>query len=54
MKNIEVGLFNHHEFELDNGMPELWEKAFGKNGIISTTFSDGISEGWNSQQNTIL
>ena len=27
-KNIEVGLFNKHEFELDNGMLELREKIF--------------------------
>jgi len=44
-KNVEVGLFNRHEFELDNGMPELREKVFGKNGIFPTTFSGGMSDG---------
>ena len=44
-KNVEVGLFNRHEFEIDNGMPELREKVFGKHGIFPTTFSGGMSEG---------
>lgn len=29
-KNVEVGLFNKHEFELDNGMIELREKIFSE------------------------
>ena len=44
-KNVEVGLFNRHEFEIDNGMPELREKVFGKKGIFPNTFSGGMSVG---------
>ena len=44
-KNVEVGLFNKHESELDNGMINLREKIFGMNGIFPTTFSDGMSDG---------
>ena len=43
-KNVEVSLFKKHEKELDNGMMQLREKAFGENGINTKTFSGGMSD----------
>ena len=44
-KNVEVQLFKKHEEEIDNGMPKLREKIFGKDGILTKIFSGGMSDG---------
>ena len=44
-KNVEVQLFKRHEEELDNGMPDLREKIFGKEGVLAKMFSGGMLEG---------
>ena len=46
-KNVEVTLFKKHKFELDNGMMDLRETLFGKNGIFANIFYDGMSDGGN-------
>ena len=42
--NVEVQLFKRHEEELDNGMPDLREKIFGKEGVLAKMFSGGMLE----------
>ena len=44
-KNVEVQLFKKHEEEIDNGMPNLREKIFGKDGVLTKIFSGGMSDG---------
>ena len=42
-KHLDVNAFKMHEKELDNGLNILREKVYGKDGILSTTFSGGMS-----------
>ena len=42
-KHLDVNAFKMHEKELDDGFNILREKVYGKDGILSTTFSCRMS-----------